>query len=98
MADNLGVNSRVYNNEDFPTEAKVLVSGYVARNTDEAQVEVFIVWFAKSLQNWKALVSTSIPDGRYYEVTHDGNRGVTYLDVYQKFDHLEVVDTPLEEP
>ena len=54
--------------------------------------DVYIVWFSKTLQNWKALVSTTIPDGRYYEVTYNGDRDETYLDVYVKLDNKTVRD------
>jgi hypothetical protein len=46
--------------------------------------EVYVVWFSYTLGMWKALVSTSLPDGRYYEVTHNSARSETYLDVYVK--------------
>lgn len=54
--------------------------------------EVMIVWFSKTLQNWKALVTTTLPDGMYYEVTHNGTGNVTYVDVYKKFDNVVVPD------
>jgi len=50
-----------------------------------SQDEVYIVWFSKTLQNWKALVSTTLLDGMYYELTHNGDKGETYVDVYKKF-------------
>lgn len=52
-----------------------------------SQDEVYVVWFCKALQNWKALLSTTLPDGMYYEVTHNGDTGETYLDAYKKFDN-----------
>ena len=60
--------------------------------------EVYIVWFSKTLQNWKAMVSTTLPDGMYYEVTYDGDKGKIYLDAYKKFDNVSIPmgqDTPL---
>lgn len=54
--------------------------------------DVFIVWFSKTLQNWKALVSTTVSDGMYYEITHDGDKGETYLDAYKKWDNQCIVD------
>ena len=50
--------------------------------------EVYVVWFAKTLQNWKALVSTTLPDGMYYEVTYNGDKHETYIDAYKKFDNV----------
>lgn len=46
--------------------------------------DVFIVWFCKTLQNWKALVGTHVHDGRYYEITYDGDFRDAYMDVYEK--------------
>lgn len=52
--------------------------------------EIFVVWFSKVLQNWKALVSTDRSDGRYYELTYNGDKEETYVDVYFKT-HNEVI-------
>lgn len=48
--------------------------------------DVYIVWFCYILGGWKALVSTSLPDGMYYEVTFDKDADVIYVDAYKKFD------------
>ena len=64
--------------------------------TDNKQItedDVYIVWFNKTLQNWKALVTTTVPDGQYYEVTHNGDKKETYLDVYKKWDNKTIVET-----
>lgn len=56
--------------------------------TDEIpQYEVFIVWKCKILQNWKYLISTTLPDGMYYELTFDGDKNRWYLDAYKKFEN-----------
>jgi len=55
---------------------------------------VYVVWFAKTLQNWKALISTTVPDGMYYEVTYNGTSRETYIDAYKKFDNVCVPDAP----
>jgi len=63
--------------------------------TDGVQIsidDVFVVWFCKTLQNWKALLSTKVPDGVYYEITHNGDRDETYVDVYKKWENLCVKD------
>ena len=52
--------------------------------------DVYIVWFCKTLQNWKALLSTDIPDTRYYEVTFNGDKSDAYLDVYMKEDNRTI--------
>lgn len=59
---------------------------YVALEKTDPAVDfnVYIVWFCYILGGWKALVSTTLVDGRYYEVTHNGETDETYLDVYVK--------------
>lgn len=52
--------------------------------------DVYVVWFAKTLQNWKALVSTTARDGRYYEVTFNGDKKELYLDTYKKTHNVAV--------
>ena len=54
--------------------------------------DVYIVWFCKTLQNWKALVSTTVSDGMYYEVTYNGDCNETYVDVYKKWENYVVPD------
>lgn len=61
--------------------------------TDDTNIEienVFVVWFCKTLQNWKALVSTDLRDGMYYEVTYNGDQMVAYLDAYKKFENQSI--------
>lgn len=63
--------------------------------TDEFKLgieDVYVVWFSKTLQNWKALVSTTVSDGMYYEVTYNGDKKETYLDVYKKWENLKIED------
>lgn len=54
--------------------------------------DVFIVWFCKTLQNWKAMVSTTVSDGMYYEVTYNGDKKETYLDAYKKWENVCIPD------
>jgi hypothetical protein len=54
--------------------------------------DVYVVWGCKTLQNSKCLVSTTIPDGMYYEVTYDGNKSCFYLDAYKKFENVKIED------
>ena len=49
--------------------------------------DVYIVWWSKTLQNWKALVSTTVSDGMYYEVTYNGDKKELYFDAYKKFEN-----------
>ena len=45
--------------------------------------DMYIVWFCKTLQNWKALVS-GVHVKEYIEITYNGDRQEAYVDVYQK--------------
>lgn len=84
----------------FIETAKREVFEYALKNLDKTDDlsgftidSVYIVWFCKTLKNWKALVSTNLLDGCYYEVTFDGAVGSIYLDVYKKFDNIEIIRT-----
>lgn len=50
--------------------------------------DVYIVWSCKTLQNNKALVSTNVADGMYYEVTFNGDKNEVYLDAYKKWENI----------
>lgn len=80
------------NDEMFELCKKVVVD-YFNENvekTDELRIDkekVFIVWFSKTLQNFKALVSTTVSDGMYYEITYNGDKKEIYLDAYKKLEN-----------
>ena len=77
-------------------QAKKIVMEYFNSHvdkTDNKQItinDVYVVWFSKTLQNWKALVSTTVSDGMYYEITHNGDKNETYVDVYKKWENYTV--------
>lgn len=58
--------------------------------TDNASIsteDVYVVWYVKALGNAKALLSTPLPDGMYYEITYNGNKDEYYFDAYKKFEN-----------
>lgn len=58
--------------------------------TDDMKIteeNVFIVWSCKCLQNNKALISTTVSDGMYYELTYNGDKQELYLDAYKKWEN-----------
>lgn len=85
-------------NDMMQKRAKELVVNYFNEKVDKTdkkkitEDDVFIVWFCKTLQNWKALVSTTVSDGMYYEITHNGDKGETYLDAYKKWENVCIQD------
>jgi hypothetical protein len=56
---------------------------------------IYVVWFCKTLQNWKALVCTTLEDNMYYEVTHNGDLRETYVDTYTKTDNRKFLDSEI---
>lgn len=69
---------------------KKYVIEHLDKSDDEPAFEVYVVWFCYILGGWKALVSTSLYDGMYYEVTFDANKNSVYLDAYKKFENREI--------
>lgn len=60
------------------------------KNGDITGDDVFIVWLCKTLQNHKAMLSTTVSDGMYYEFTWNGDRNEGYLDAYKKWQNVVV--------
>lgn len=59
--------------------------------TDKVKItadNVYVVWLCKTLQNNKALLSTSISDGMYYEFTYNGDKEELYMDCYKKWENI----------
>jgi hypothetical protein len=52
--------------------------------------DVYVVWLCKTLQNNKALLSTTLLDGLYYEITYNGDKHEFYVDVYKKWHNYTV--------
>ena len=83
-------------NEKFLELCKQIVVDYFNSHVDKTDQktitkdDVFIVWSCKTLQNNKALVSTTVSDGMYYEITHNGDKQETYVDAYKKWENFVV--------
>lgn len=61
-----------------------------ADKTDKKHItkdDVFVVWSCKALQNNKALLSTTVSDGMYYEITFNGDKKEMYFDAYKKWEN-----------
>lgn len=85
------------NEKDFVMLVKQVVTDYANARLDKtdgkqvSQDDVFIVWMCTTLQNSKALASTTLPDGMYYELTFNGNKGELYVYAYKKWDNFTVI-------
>lgn len=80
-------------NEAFEKLVKKTVSDYANEHIDKTdgiritENDVFVVWICKALQNNKALASTTLADGMYYEITYNGDKNEIYLDAYKKWEN-----------
>lgn len=84
------------NEKKFFELVKNLVADYTNERIAENSTlqvspdDVYVVWFCKTLQNWKALASTTLVDGMYYELTLNGDKQEIYLDAYKKFENRAI--------
>lgn len=84
------------NEKDFRKKAVEAVIAYFnseVDSTDKSVItkeNVFVVWECKALQNNKALLSTTVSDGMYYEFTWNGDKNEGYLDAYKKWKNVLV--------
>lgn len=76
---------------EYEKQALEIVYQYAKEHLDKSDGEhdfnVYTVWKCKTLQNWKWMISTSLLDGMYYEVTFNGDKDEFYLDAYKKFEN-----------
>lgn len=79
---------------EMDDKACKIVADYVVSHLDKSDpvpvFTVYTVWKCKILQHWKYLISTSLPDKMYYEVTFNGDKQEWYLDAYVKL-HNETI-------
>lgn len=81
--------------DEFIIKCKQLVADYTNSHTDKSDdvsvliENVFVVWNCKTLQNNKALLSTTLFDGMYYEITFNGDKKEIYFDAYKKWENIK---------
>lgn len=73
-----------------------IVREYILKHLDKSDsepvFELYTVWKAKALQNWKYLISSTLFDGMYYELTYNGDKKEWYLDAYKKFENCVITE------
>lgn len=52
--------------------------------------EVHLVWFSKTIQNFKGIFIQLSPDDYMYEVTYNGDKQEMYVDKYNKMKKTEI--------
>ena len=84
-------------NDDFIKLCKETIVDYFNSQADSTDKNgkittdnVFVVWACKTLQNNKALLSTTVSDGMYYEMTYNGDKKEMYVDAYKKWKNYAV--------
>ena len=80
--------------KEFIQKCKDLVAEYAIEHLDKSdempKFEIYVVWYCKTLQNHKALLSTDLKDGMYYELTYNGDKKELYFDAYKKFQNIAI--------
>ena len=88
--------------EKMEFRAHDIVLEYIQRHLDKSDdvpnIEIYTVWKCKILQNWKFLISSSLLDGMYYELTFNGNKNEWYLDAYKKFENQVIREDTVNAP
>ena len=81
--------------QEFLNICKAKVVEYFNSNKDKTDAtgnltvnDVFVVWYCKTLQTHKALLSTPMSDGMYYEITYNGDKNELYFDAYKKWKNI----------
>ena len=86
------------NEQEFVKFCKKQIVNYTNKHLDKTdgkvitEDDVFVVWLCKILQNNKALLSTTLFDGMYYEITYNGDNDEAYIDAYKKWENYKIED------
>ena len=87
---------KISTDKEFLKKAIDTVTAYTDEHLDKSDpapdYKVYVVWYCKTLQNFKALLSTTLYDGMYYEVTYNGDKEEIYFDAYKKFENRRISD------
>lgn len=82
---------------DKEIEASKIVLNYVCESLDkDVDFQIYIVWKCKILQHYKFLITTSLNDGMYYELTFNGIYNEWYLDAYTKIENKVIKQKEIE--
>lgn len=91
------------NNDVFEARCKEIVRDYFNSHADKSKSgcyigldDVYVVWMVRVLGNNKALLSTNVTDGMYYEITRNGQTGEFCVDAYKKWENFSVAGVEKE--
>lgn len=71
-------------NAKFISRCKEIIISAMGEELELTEEDIFVVWQVKALQNNKALLSFWGDDAPYFEMTHDGDKNLIYVDRYHK--------------
>lgn len=81
---------------EFQEWAKKTVLAHVKQHDETAYSscltteDIHVVWYCKTLQNYKAILICSLRNGMIYEFTYNGDKDEAYLDAYKKWENQVV--------
>lgn len=82
------VDSQVIEPVNYELKARKILTAHIDSHDfpgfEKSIFEIRIVTFTKTLQHWKAIMVTDMPDGKLYELVYDGDRQHTYINEYDK--------------
>ncbi len=65
-----------------------IVRDYIEEHLDKSDIkpnfEVYTVWKCKTLQNWRYLLSSTLFDGMYYELTYNGDKRECHFSLHTR--------------
>ena len=77
-------------NKNVLEYARNYVLSHLDKSDEVPEFDVYIVWQCYILGNAKWLISTTLPDGMYYELTWESKNKQAYLDAYKKFENRSI--------
>jgi len=60
------------------------------RSQELTMGSVYIVWFSKTLGNWKAIVASPVARSLFWEITYNGHKSEVYVDIYKKLNNVKI--------
>ncbi len=96
MDNTLKIEKQFFGSADFIMTARLAVLDIARQQldpTDNVEItldNVYEVTHSYILGNQKAMISTSLSDGKYYEVTYDATKQIMYIDCYVRFNQEQI--------